>query len=209
MSSATILSLGFLLGLRHAMDADHIAAVSAIVGRERSIRSATPIGLLWGLGHAATLVGVGGALILLGLTVPPDVSLSLEGAVAVMLIILGSATVLRDKHKSASGVRWHARSSSRPVVVGVIHGLAGSAAVALLAVTAVEGVFGALWYLVLFAVGTVVGMGCLTAAFAASFLTFSRQFSGLQRWFRVAAGITCLLVGVLVLFQVGSALWVA
>src|SRR5512147_3251336 len=86
---ATILALGFFLGMRHATDADHVIAVATIVARERSARSATVIGAAWGLGHTLTILVVGGTIILLGWVIPPRVGMSMEIAVGFMLCILG------------------------------------------------------------------------------------------------------------------------
>ena len=89
MSLLAILALGFFLGMRHATDADHVVAVTTIVSRERSPRSAIGIGALWGLGHTATILLVGGAIVVFGLVIPPRLGLSMELSVACMLIVLG------------------------------------------------------------------------------------------------------------------------
>jgi high-affinity nickel-transport protein len=86
----SILLLGFFLGMRHATDADHVVAVATIVSRERTLRAAAPIGVLWGLGHTLTILLVGGTIILFGIVIPPRVGLTMEFSVAVMLILLGA-----------------------------------------------------------------------------------------------------------------------
>src|SRR4051794_19787666 len=78
----SILCLGFLLGMRHATDPDHVVAVTAIVSREKTLRSSAPIGAIWGLGHTVTLLLVGGAIIVFGIVIPPRVGLAMEFAVA-------------------------------------------------------------------------------------------------------------------------------
>ena len=90
---ATILALGFFLGMRHATDADHVIAVATIVSRERSSRAAALIGAAWGLGHTLTILTVGGAIILLGWVIPPSVGMSMEMAVGFMLCVLGLANL--------------------------------------------------------------------------------------------------------------------
>src|SRR5450755_3778771 len=85
----TILAIGFLLGMRHATDPDHVIAVSTIVSRERSIPKAALIGILWGCGHTITIVAVGAAIILFGLAIPTRVGLTMEFSVGLMLILLG------------------------------------------------------------------------------------------------------------------------
>src|SRR6202140_1800110 len=85
----SITVLGFFLGMRHATDPDHVIAVTTIVSRQRSIRHAALIGILWGLGHTITILAVGSAIILFGLVIPPRVGLTMEFSVGLMLILLG------------------------------------------------------------------------------------------------------------------------
>jgi len=101
----TVVLLGFFLGMRHATDPDHVIAVTTIVSRQRTIRAAAAIGILWGVGHTLTIMGVGGAIILFGLVVPPRLGLSLELAVALMLIVLGilALTGLRPSTPPGTG----------------------------------------------------------------------------------------------------------
>src|ERR1700687_2695282 len=85
----SIIALGFFLGMRHATDPDHVIAVATIVSRQRSIRQAALIGILWGLGHTITILAVGSAIILFGLVIPTRVGLSMEFSVGLMLVLLG------------------------------------------------------------------------------------------------------------------------
>ena len=177
------LALGFLLGVRHATDADHVVAVSAIVARERSLRAASAIGAMWGVGHTATILGVGGAIILFGVVIPPRIGLGMEFAVALMLIAIGAinlgGTRTTDRaHASdghAHGAQARARFAVRPLVIGVVHGLAGSAAIALLVLTTLHDARAALAYLVLFGVGTVAGMIGLTTMMAVPLVATTRS----------------------------------
>src|SRR5204863_6415616 len=89
MTLFAILALGFFLGMRHATDSDHVIAVTTIVSRAKSARAALWIGALWGLGHSATILTVGGAIVLFGWVIPPRLGLSMEMLVALMLIVLG------------------------------------------------------------------------------------------------------------------------
>ena len=97
LTSFGILVLSFLLGMRHATDADHVVAVTTIVTRQRSLPRAASIGALWGLGHTVTLLAIGGVMIALGLVMPPWLGLTLELAVAVMLVALGVASIVGGK----------------------------------------------------------------------------------------------------------------
>src|SRR5271169_2098686 len=85
----TVIGVGFVLGIRHATDPDHVIAVTTIVSRQRSIRHAGLIGILWGVGHTITILLVGAAIILFNLAIPPRIGLAMELAVGLMLILLG------------------------------------------------------------------------------------------------------------------------
>src|SRR5262245_44593425 len=126
MSFLPSLALGFVLGVRHATDADHIAAIGTIVSGGRSVRSAALVGGAWGIGHSMSVLLVGGALVVLRLPMPARLALALEFAVAIMLIGLGVRSLLVRGHHASTP------SATRPLAVGVMHGLAGSAVLALL-----------------------------------------------------------------------------
>ncbi|HEX4684693.1 MAG TPA: hypothetical protein VH277_18390, partial [Gemmatimonadaceae bacterium] len=158
LSSFSILLVGFVLGMRHATDPDHVVAVTTIVSDQPSLARASAIGALWGIGHSITIFLVGGALVAFRLVIPPRLGLAMEFVVALMLIALGTLNL--------SGRSFPARSTARPLAVGFVHGLAGSAFIALLVVAAVPGVALGLFYLALFGVGTVAGMALITLAIA-------------------------------------------
>lgn len=141
MTLLSILVFGLFLGMRHATDSDHVVAVSTIVSRQRNVRSAAMTGVFWGIGHSITLLGVGGAIILFGIVVPESLGLSFEFGVALMLILLGGVNLratfaaLREPHARSEHGESHDHltfRALRPAMIGVTHGLAGSAAVALL-----------------------------------------------------------------------------
>src|SRR5512145_1314693 len=92
-----VASASLLLGMRHATDADHVLAIASIVSKERSLRGAARIGAVWGMGHGVTIALVGGSVIAFRLTLSPRIELSLEFAVALMLILLGTLTLLQRK----------------------------------------------------------------------------------------------------------------
>lgn len=160
----TAIGLGLLLGLRHAADPDHVIAVSAIVARHRHPRAAAWVGLAWGLGHGATVVLVGGAIVALQLAVPERLALGFEGAVGLVLIALGLSNLRRAARADARDTHApHAaatagRSPLGSFGVGVVHGLAGTAALALLALAAMPTPAAAIAYLAVFALGTTLGM---------------------------------------------------
>lgn len=181
--------LGALLGLRHATDADHLVAVTAIVARERSIGRAVRVGALWGVGHTLTLLVVGGAIVAFRLVIPPRVGLALEFAVALMLIVLGYANLRRESVEEAR------RAAVRPFVVGTIHGLAGSAAVALLVLATIRTTISALSYLVVFGLGTILGMVLATVVVAAPTLALGERVPAWRAHVRYVAGATSIAFG--------------
>jgi high-affinity nickel-transport protein len=200
VSPLSILVLGFLLGVRHATDADHVVAVSTIVSRDRTLRGAARIGSLWGLGHTLTVLVVGGAIIVFGLVIPPRLGLALELAVGLMLIGLGAWT-LKGGHPHA-----HLPAApARPVLVGVVHGLAGSAAVALLVLGTIHDPAWALAYLAVFGAGTIVGMALITTALAMPIAAAARRLGtgGGLRWLGVVAGVASIAFGLVVVYRVG------
>jgi cytochrome c biogenesis protein CcdA len=225
MSLLTVLILGLMLGIRHATDADHVVAVSTIVTRERTTRAAMLVGALWGLGHTFTIVAVGGAIVVFGLVIPPRVGLSMEMSVAVMLVVLGGMNlsgafkklappVHRDHsgpadapahrlHHGAASPRPWTTKRLRPLVVGVIHGLAGSAALALLVLTTLHDAGEAVLYLGVFGVGTVIGMMLLTAAVAVPVAAASRRFASFERWLAGVTGSASIAFGLFIAYEVG------
>jgi high-affinity nickel-transport protein len=195
-SLLSALAIGFLLGMRHATDGDHVVAVTAIASSEKSISRALRIGAAWGIGHSATLFLVGGIIVLFGLTVPPRVGLAFEMLVALMLIGIGAMTVAGRQLAAPGSLR-------RPVAVGFIHGLAGSAFVALLVLAAIPGWTSQLVYLALFGLGTVVGMAGITAAIAMPATMASRRFRGMQRGLVIASGVASIAFGLVLAHRVG------
>jgi high-affinity nickel-transport protein len=196
----TVLALGFLLGMRHATDPDHVVAVTTIVSQQRSLARAARTGVLWGLGHTATILLVGGAIIVLKVRIsgiPPRLGLSLEFAVAVMLVVLGLLTL-------AGGERRVVDSTARPVTVGFVHGLAGSAAVATLPqVALIPDPLWAVGYLAVFGVGTIAGMLLITASIAAPSLLAMRRFAGMNRTLRIVSGMVSVGFGLFLAHRIG------
>lgn len=242
--------LGFFLGMRHATDPDHVIAVSTIVTRQPTIRTALLIGSLWGVGHTLTIIAVGGAIVLFTIVIPPRLGLSMEMAVALMLIVLGiwNLTGILEQirgfrpsscddggslhghlhshgdcvndHPPGSGqhrhrddetpVAWLDRQLGglgvyqvlRPLAVGLVHGLAGSAAVALLVLALIKNPWWAMAYLVLFGIGTIAGMMLITAALGAVLAYASRRSSRIERYLRFASGLLSFAFGLFLAYRI-------
>ena len=255
ITSLPVILLGFLLGMRHATDADHVIAVSTIVGRQRNAWGAALIGSLWGIGHTVTIMVVGGVIILFDVVIPPRLGLAMEFSVAVMLILLGIASLFgfttrvttaltgSNHHDPSANAHAHPHAHSdfvhthphghqagshgheeaetplsrldralggiglyqaaRPLVVGLVHGLAGSAAVALLVLATIRDPLWAVAYLFLFGLGTVVGMMLITAVIALPFAYSAGRFAIVNRYLGLAAGLLSLGVGLFLAYQIG------
>jgi high-affinity nickel permease len=203
MGLASVLALGVFLGVRHATDADHVVAVTTLVSRANSVRAALSIGALWGIGHTLSVLIVGGAIVAFELTVPPHIGLALELLVALMLIALGLIN-LRTKPASSSGHGQElAQRPARSLLVGMVHGLAGSAALALLVLTSIREPSWALAYLGTFGIGTVAGMALLTLAMALPLSIASRRFASFERTLARLSGLASVAFGVFLAYQIG------
>ena len=201
MTLFSILLLGFVLGMRHATDSDHVVAVTTIVSRQRRARSAAMTGVFWGIGHGITLLLVGGAIILCGVVIPKRLGLSLEFCVALMLILLGVLNLCaaeRDRHSAAAKIYC----AFRPVIIGVVHGLAGSAGIALLLLPMIQNPVWALMYLSIFGLGTIAGMMLITAAIAVP-VTLTARFNFFHRHLGTAAGFLSVCFGFFLAYQIG------
>lgn len=252
ITSLPVVVLGLILGMRHALDPDHVIAVATIVSRQRNALGAALIGALWGIGHTVTVTLVGGAIIAFQLVIPPRLGLAMEFSVGLMLIALGIVSLVAFRrqlrglphvHVPESGTHVHPHSHSdyvhthphgheggahghaddqtplsrldrlfgklgvyqtvRPVVVGLVHGLAGSAAVALLVLATIRDPLWAIVYLVLFGIGTIVGMMLITAAIALPFVYSARRFAGVNRYLGLAAGLLSLALGLFLTYEIG------
>jgi cytochrome c biogenesis protein CcdA len=218
-----ILGLGFLLGMQHALEADHIAAVSSIAARRSRVSDIIKHGLTWGLGHTLTLFVFAGIAILLGRAIPDTVAKPIEAAVGIMLIGLGAHVLWRlwrdrvhfHRHGHADGtVHFHAHSHAgdalpharaahihehgfrwRTLLVGLMHGMAGSAALLLLAVTQATSPAAGLGYVALFGIGSMIGMGVLSAVIAVPLAASARFLTVANRALQGAVGIVTIAIG--------------
>ena len=223
----TIIAVGFLLGMRHATDADHVIAVSTIVTREHKVRRSALIGAAWGLGHTLTIIAVGGAIILFRIALPPRVGLAMELAVGIMLIVLGVKNVAGSalfpsprkqtvappehahghSHDDFLAERWFQRFAAyqvvRPLIVGIVHGLAGSAAIALLVLSTISDPRWAIAYLAVFGIGTVLGMMLITVTLGSTLAHAQKRFAHIGNHFGWAAGLISVAFGLFLTWQIG------
>jgi cytochrome c biogenesis protein CcdA len=232
-----ILGLGFLLGMQHALEADHIAAISSIAARRSDVGDIIRHGLTWGLGHTLTLFAFAGAAILLGHAIPENWSRPLETAVGIMLVGLGAHVLWqlgRDRvhfhrHNHGDGtVHVHAHSHAkettkefsgrsvphgrarhehahvfrwRTLLVGLMHGMAGSAALLVLAVSQAKSPAIGLFYVALFGIGSMIGMGALSAVIAVPLAVSARWLSFANRGLQGAVGVVTIAIGLMTIVE--------
>jgi len=228
-----ILGLGFVLGMQHALEADHIAAVSSIAARRTDIRDIVKHGLTWGLGHTLTLFVFAGAAIVLGHAIPERMARPLETAVGVMLVGLGAHVLWRlwrdrvhfhqhghgdgtthihvhshareavphqrSEHRHAHGFRW------RSLLVGLMHGMAGSAALLILAVSQVANPVYGLFYVALFGVGSMLGMGALSTVIAVPLAVSARWLTWANRGLQAGVGVVTVAIGAMTIYATAFA----
>lgn len=204
----TAVLLGFVLGLRHALDPDHVIAVSTIVSRHRSLWTASWIGASWGVGHGATILAIGVLVIALHVAIPAGFAQSFEIGVGVLLVLLGIANLVaarpaRRGRFPAHGVPLR-HSVARSGALGLAHGLAGSAPVALLAMAAMPTAAAALAYLLVFALGTIAGMVAFSLVLAVPVARLPDS-APLTRWITAGTGVVSLVFGVWLIWEIGFA----
>jgi ABC-type nickel/cobalt efflux system permease component RcnA len=230
-ASFSILALGFTLGLKHALDADHLVAVSTIVSGRRGILGSSIVGGLWGLGHTLSLVAVGLLVIALHIQIPEKVAMGMEFTVALMLVILG-LNVLRSMrkghthshaHGGVSHVHPHAHDheeshlrtagtaplkegltgGKRSVFIGMVHGLAGSAALMLVVLTTIPSAGLAMSYIAIFGLGSVGGMMLMSTLLGLPFALTARKFESLNSVIRGVSGAVSVGFGLFLVWQIG------
>jgi high-affinity nickel-transport protein len=198
MTLLPALAFGFVLGVRHATDADHLAAVGTIATQrtEGPVWKTAFVGAWWGLGHSISVLLVGGALVLMRSPMPPRLALALEFGVGLMLVALGLASLRRSRRAAGA-------SAVRPFLIGTMHGLAGSAVLALLLIGATGSALAAAAYLLCFCVGTIGGMALISALMAIPIRLRPAGSGALERRIRLAAGVASLVMGLVIAHRVG------
>ena len=228
----SILFLGFLIGMRHALEADHVAAVASLVTKDTSMASSVKHGVAWGLGHTITLFAFGSAVILMDSLMPKHLALGLEFIVGLMLIILGIDVLKRlyqnkvhfHRHKHNDGKEhFHAHSHKgekehklenhdhehanrfplRALFVGLIHGMAGSAALILLTLQTVKSPVLGLLYMCLFGLGSIIGMAALSIIISIPLRYSPKGLTWLHNGFHFVIGIITIAIGTILVYESG------
>lgn len=221
-SSLTLFGLGLVLGLQHALEADHVVAVSTLVSQTKSLKKSAVLGAVWGLGHTLTLFIVGAAVLLFNLAIPESLARLFEFFVGLLLTILGIDLVRKvlrgeihlheHEHPEEGVVHTHIHSHShspahhhtqRSFFIGLVHGLAGSGALVLLVLTTVQSVSEGVVFILVFGVGSILGMWLTSIAIALPFKFISR-FEKVNSTLGVVAGVISIALGVIVMLEMAS-----
>lgn len=228
----SLLFIGFLIGMRHALEADHVAAVASLATSTNSLKSAIKHGAVWGMGHTITLFLFGSIVIMTDSVMPEKIALGLEFAVGIMLLFLGIDVirkVIRDKihfhthqhgnnkqhfhahkHKNETthnpNKHQHNHSSLFPrkaLFIGLMHGMAGSAALILLTLQTVSSPFTGLIYILLFGIGSITGMAALSVVIAIPLRHSAKGLTWLNNGLQGVIGIATLVLGSMLIYETG------
>ncbi|CAN5249393.1 hypothetical protein BH10ACI1_BH10ACI1_04010 [soil metagenome] len=228
-STFAILALGFLLGLKHATEADHLAAVSTIVSERKSLWSSAMIGGIWGLGHTISLFIAGIFVLLLDFHISQQTERILEFCVGAMLLVLG-LNVLRKlfqgghlhfhthDHGDHKHVHPHIHKSAhaeeenthhgfsfnpRALIIGMVHGLAGSAALMLLLIPTIESKTVGLLYIIIFGIGSIGGMMLMSLLVALPFHLTASRYNRFNYILQSLAGVVSIGLGLFIIYEKG------
>ena len=219
----SLLLLGFLVGMRHAFEADHVAAVASLAANSRTLAETIRLGSVWGLGHTLTLFGFGLVALTMDALIPEQVSGMLEALVGLMLVLLGADLLHRISHRRVvpleqpdtalvvplGGTHPVLRSQAVPLVpgrallVGMVHGMAGSAALIVLALQTVDSVSTGLLYIAVFGIGSIVGMSLCAAAISVP-LRWVDSRAGIQQGLQVVIALATVVLGGMILWEHGN-----
>jgi len=227
----SLLFVGFLLGMRHALDADHMAAVAALATRSDTVSDSMRQGAVWGVGHTVTLFVFGSMVLLTDGMMPQRLVQALEIGVGLMLVLLGGHVLWRFVHErihfhvhrhddgtchfhahSHAGEQVHpaihqhrhpARHSFplRALLVGLMHGMAGSAALILLTLQTVNSPWTGMLYIALFGVGSIAGMAALSVVIAIPLRYSATGLTGLHNALQVVIGSATILIGGMLVYE--------
>lgn len=233
MSFSSVFVLGLVFGLKHALDVDHVAAVTSLASGRRSLLGSTLVGAWWGVGHTVALLAAGILVIVFRIQISDGVATFLELGVAAMLIYLGGETLWKlarsrqihvhvHKHGERAHVHPHAHEHAhehahaappeahhgvpgqRPFFVGIVHGLAGSAALMLLIASTIPSPALGFVYIAAFGVGSIGGMVAMTAVVGVPAILTARRYRSADVAVRAAAGVFSLSVGAILTYQLAG-----
>lgn len=210
IGTVSVLVTGFVIGLRHALDADHLAAIGTMVTEKRSPWGLAVLGGTWGFGHTLSLIAVGIVVLMLNLQISARTEKVLEGFVGLMLIALGLNVIRRllrgsdgrTPEESLHQEESHRRKvSSRALTVGLVHGLAGSAGLMLLVIPTIDSKALGLIYIAVFGIGSIGGMMMMSFLIGLPFHLTSKNLEPLNKGLQTVAGIASAVIGGTIVFE--------
>jgi len=228
---SSLLLIGFLIGMRHALDADHVAAVASLATNQQSLKQATKQGVAWGIGHTITLFIFGSIVLWMDTVMPEALAQLLEFLVGLMLVVLGADVLLRvikekihfHQHSHGQQSHFHAHSHAnekthkksnhqhrhgdkfplRFLMVGLMHGMAGSAALILLMLGSIDSPWLGMLYILLFGIGSILGMAVLSIAIAIPLRSSAKGLTWLHNGLQTAIGFFTIGLGASIVFGYG------
>ena len=213
VSVESLTAVGFVLGLRHALEADHVAAVSTIVTERRSLLSSLLVGASWGFGHTLALLIAGVGVLLLRYQLTDRMAHGFELCVGIMLVLLGANALRTLRRGGASHAHAHTSVAphshadrwfvARPLLVGMVHGLAGSAPLLLLALTVMSSPLAAFSYIAVFGIGSMMGMTIMSLLVSLPARLTVEHFARANLAMRALAGSFSVGLGLVIVYQNG------
>jgi sulfite exporter TauE/SafE len=230
-STATVLAFGFLIGLKHAIEADHLAAVSTIVTERKSLLSSVIVGGVWGLGHLVSLLIAGVLVLWLDFQISERAERILEFCVGVMLVLLGLNVLQKllrggmlhfHAHEHGGHIHAHPHThkakeinapnthhgfslSPRPLIVGMVHGLAGSAGLMLFVIPTIDSRLIGSLYIVIFGIGSIGGMMLMSFLVSLPLHVTALRFNRVNLALRCLAGLISVCLGLFMVYEKGFA----
>jgi high-affinity nickel permease len=215
----SLLGFGFILGLKHSLDADHVAAVSTIISQTKNLKRSLLTGALWGIGHTASLLLVGVLILTLNLSIPDWLSATFECFVGVLLVLIGidllykivrnKVHLHRHRHVGLSHIHFHSHYYSslhqhthRSIIFGIMHGLAGSALLMILVLTTFKSVISGLLYILIFGTGSILGMLIVSTVLKLPFL-ISDKLENFNDSIKALSGTMSVTLGIVLMYKTG------
>jgi len=231
LTPTLVLGLGFLVGIQHAFEPDHVSAVSTQISKskfdkkpikqliQQSITKSSILGAVWGAGHTTTLVLIGFLVYALAITIHDHIFSGFEFAVGIMLVFLGITTIINKKiqlkhkhpHQHKDGTihldehnhdDFNHRHTHKSYLIGLIHGLAGSGSIVVLSAVALDDVGMVLGFIMIFGVGSIIGM-VLVGSLMGIPIAFAHRITSIQKIFKYTAGIFSLIIGINIMYEIG------
>lgn len=214
-----LIIFGFLLGIKHAFDTDHVVAVSTMISEIKNPFRAALVGTYWGFGHTTTLFLVGLIILLLKISIPENISLSFELAVGFMLLFLGIKSIWQGQinlhehihqheniahdHLHMHELCKHFHQHHKSFLIGLIHGLAGSGALMILVLSTVNSIWEGIYYILIFGIGSIIGMSLISLLIGYPLVYSTQKFPKIEKYLRIITGTLSMIFGIILIYDIG------